>query len=76
MVASRATRTGMPYFFAWLAVCCPMHMPTMREKSVSSPTEETKPFTVEAEVKVTSRPSVPSTAARSSRERGLSYTVR
>ena len=48
MVASLATRTGMPCFPASAAVCSPMQAPTMREKSASAPTVDTKPLTVEA----------------------------
>lgn len=48
----------------------------MREKSASSPTEATNPLTVEALVKVTIPAAPDSTAARSSSERGFSYTVR
>ena len=52
MVASSATTVGMPCFAASAAVWAPIHTPVRPEKS-SSPTEETKPFTVEALVKVT-----------------------
>ena len=76
MVASRATAAGIPCFRASAAVCAPMQAPTMREKSASSPTEATNPLTVEALVKVTIPAAPDSTAARSSSERGFSYTVR
>ena len=76
MVASRATAAGMPCFRASAAVCAPIQAPTMREKSASSPTEATNPLTVEALVKVTIPAAPDYTAARSSSERGFSYTVR
>ena len=52
MVARSATMVWMPCLAASAAVCSPIQAPVRPEKS-SSPTEETKPFTVEALVKVT-----------------------
>ena len=63
-VAERATRTGMPLRRASAAVCSPMHMPVMRERSAPSPTVARNPFTVEAEVKVTRSTRPSSTASR------------
>ena len=74
MVAWRATRTEMPCFRASAAVCSPIHTPVTRERLAPSPTEDTKPLTVEALVKVT-RVSRASTRSRSSSDRGFSYRV-
>ena len=52
MAASSATTVGMPCLAASAAVWAPMQIPVRPEKSIS-PREDTKPFTVEALVKVT-----------------------
>ena len=72
MVASRATTTAMPCFFASAAVCRPMQHPRTMDRSAPGRLC-TKPRTVDALVKVTSTGCFSS--SRTAAGLGASYTV-